>query len=177
MGKRLDKEYYQQPATVLAPDLIGKLLCRKVAGEVIRYRITETECYYSENDTACHASKGKTERTKVLYAQGGIAYVYLCYGMHSLFNVVTGEEGFPEAVLIRGVEGYNGPGKLTKALHIDRTLNEENMITSEELWIEDDGGRPAYYAAKRVGIDYAKENDRNLLWRYIINDGIYKPVK
>ncbi len=177
MGKRLDKEYYQQPATVLAPDLIGKLLCRKAEGKVIRCRITETECYYSENDTACHASKGKTERTKVLYAQGGTAYVYLCYGMHSLFNVVTGEAGFPEAVLIRGVEGHNGPGKLTKALHIDRALNEENMITSEELWIEDDGEKPAYYTAKRVGIDYAEEKDKNILWRYIINDGIYKPVK
>ena len=102
----------------------------------------ETECYYGEEDTACHASKGKTERTKVLYEQGGTAYVYLCYGMHSLFNVVSGKKGHPEAVLIRGVTGYNGPGKLTKAMHIDRTLNEEDMVNSDQLWLEDDGYRP-----------------------------------
>lgn len=177
MNKRLKKEYFRQPATVLAPDLVGKLLCRKVNGEILRYRITETECYYSEQDTACHASKGKTERTKVLYMQGGTAYVYLCYGMHSLFNVVTGEEGFPEAVLIRGVEGFNGPGKLTKAMGIDRSLNEIDMTVSDELWLEDDGMKPAYRTAKRVGIDYAEEKDRNILWRYIMDDGSYQPVK
>lgn len=177
MGKRLEREYYKQPATLLAPDLIGKLLCRKVDGRILKYRITETECYYSEQDTACHASKGKTERTKVLYMQGGTAYVYLCYGIHSLLNVVTGEEGFPEAVLIRGVEGYNGPGKLTKAMKIDRNLNETDMTISGELWLEDDGMHPDYEAAKRVGIDYAEEKDREILWRYIIRDGKYKPVR
>ncbi len=177
MSNRLEREYYKKPATLLAPDLIGKLLCRKIDGQVLKYRITETECYYSEQDTACHASKGKTERTKVLYRQGGTAYVYLCYGMHSLFNVVTGEEGFPEAVLIRGVEGFNGPGKLTKAMGIDRSLNEIDMTTSEELWLEDDGMKPSYRTAKRVGIDYAEEKDRDILWRYIIEDGVYKPVR
>lgn len=177
MNKRLDRAYYLQSAKVLAPDLIGKLLCRKVSGKIMKYRITETECYFGENDTACHASKGKTERTKVLYEQGGTAYVYLCYGIHSLFNVVTGEAGHPEAVLIRGVEGFNGPGKLTKAMQIDRDLNEADLTCSEELWLEDDGARPAYYAAKRVGIDYALPKDRDILWRYIVDDGKYRPVK
>ncbi len=176
-SKKLTRTYFRQPATVLAPDLIGKLLCRRVPEGILKYRITETECYYSEEDTACHASKGKTERTKVLYEKGGTAYVYLCYGMHSLFNVVTGKENFPEAVLIRGVEGYNGPGKLTKAMQIDRSLNGIDMTTSKELWIEDDGVRPDYIAAKRVGIDYATEEYRNILWRYIINDGKYKGAK
>lgn len=176
-GKRLERKYFAQSAVELAPDLIGKLLCRKMDGQVLRYRIMETECYYSEQDTACHASKGRTERTKVLYMQGGTAYVYLCYGIHSLFNVVTGNEGFPEAVLIRGVEGYNGPGKLTKAMGIDRKLNEVDMTTSGELWIEDDGERPTYRADKRVGIDYAEEKDREMLWRYIIENGSYRPVK
>ncbi len=177
MGDRLDREYYKQSAKVLAKDLIGKLLCCIVDGEIRKYRITETECYCGEEDTACHASKGKTERTRVLYEQGGIAYIYLCYGMHSLFNVVTGEEGHPEAVLIRGVEGYNGPGKLTKAMQIDRSLNEEDMTVSDQLWIEDDGTKPECYAAKRVGIDYAEPKDRDVLWRYIVSDGNYKPVK
>lgn len=171
------RNYYRRPATELAPDLIGKLLCRRTEAGIIKYRITETECYYSEQDTACHASKGKTERTKVLYEKDGTAYVYLCYGIHSLFNVVTGNEGFPEAVLIRGIEGYNGPGKVTKAMCIDRSLNGIDMVTSKELWIEDDGVRPDFVAAKRVGIDYATEEYRDILWRYIIQDGSYKPVK
>ena len=102
----------------MAPALLGKLLCRRVDDKIIKYRITETECYFGEDDTACHAHKGKTERTKIMYHEGGVAYVYLCYGLHSMLNVVSGIEDFPEAVLIRGVEGYNGPGKLTKALEI-----------------------------------------------------------
>ncbi|MBO5056632.1 MAG: DNA-3-methyladenine glycosylase [Lachnospiraceae bacterium] len=177
MGKRLLRRYYSQPATVLAADLIGKLLCRRTDAGILKYRIAETECYYREQDTACHASKGKTERTKVLYEKGGTAYVYLCYGIHSLFNVVTGKEGFPEAVLIRGVEDYNGPGKVTKAMSIDRSLNGIDLVTSKELWIEDDGVRPEYTAAKRVGIDYATPEYRDVLWRYIIKDGRYKAVQ
>ena len=107
---RLQENFYHIHAPQAAPKLLGKRLCRKIDGKIISYRITETECYYSEEDTACHAHKGKTERTKILYEQGGTSYVYLCYGIHNLFNVVTGEKDFPEAVLIRGVEGYNGPG-------------------------------------------------------------------
>ena len=103
MGKRLGRKDLCRPATELVPALVGKLLCRRIGEEVFKYRITETECYFGQEDTACHASKGKTERTKVLYEQGGTAYVYLCYGMHSLFNVVTGKKGHPEAVLIRGI--------------------------------------------------------------------------
>lgn len=175
--KRLKRTYYKQPATVLAADLIGKLLCRRTSEGILKYRITETECYYSEQDSACHASKGKTQRTRTLYEKGGTAYVYLCYGMHSLFNVVTGKEGFPEAVLIRGVEGYNGPGKVTKAMRIDRELNGIDLTSSKELWLEDDGCRPKYRTAKRVGIDYALEKDREMLWRYIVEDGIYKPAR
>ena len=133
MGKRLGRNYFSRPATELAPELIGKLLCRRGEGEIYRYRITETECYFGEEDTACHASKGRTERTKVLYEQGGTAYVYLCYGMHSLFNVVTGKKGHPEAVLIRGITGYNGPGKLTRAMMINRDLNGEDLVESNRL--------------------------------------------
>ncbi|MDY5869936.1 MAG: DNA-3-methyladenine glycosylase [Lachnospiraceae bacterium] len=177
MGKRLGRNYFSRPATELAPELIGKLLCRRVEEEIYRYRITETECYFGEEDTACHASKGRTERTKVLYEQGGTAYVYLCYGMHSLFNVVTGKKGHPEAVLIRGITGYNGPGKLTRAMMINRDLNGEDLVESNRLWVEDDGYRPDYTVAKRVGIDYATPEYRDILWRYVIADGSYKPAK
>lgn len=177
MAKRMGRKALSQPAQILAPELLGKLLCRRADKGILRYRITETECYFGEEDTACHASRGKTERTKVLYEKGGTSYVYLCYGMHSLFNVVSGREGHPEAVLIRGVAGYNGPGKLTRAMEIDRSLNEEDMVTSDRLWIEDDGYKPEYVTAKRVGIDYATEEYRNILWRFIVDDGEYKPAK
>lgn len=177
MPKRLGRNFLSQSATILAPELLGKLLCRKTEKGILKYRIMETECYCGEEDTACHASKGKTERTRVLYEKGGTAYVYLCYGMHSLFNVVTGREGWPEAVLIRGVTGYNGPGKLTKAMEINRDLNEEDMVTSKRLWLEDDGCKPDYVLAKRVGIDYATEEYRDILWRYIVKDDTYKAVR
>ena len=152
----------------MAPALLGKLLCRRIDDKVIKYRITETECYFGEEDTACHAHKGKTERTKIMYHEGGVAYVYLCYGLHSMLNVVSGINDFPEAVLIRGVESYEGPGKLTKALKIDRSLNGEDLIASENLWIEDDGYKAKYTTGKRIGIDYASEKYRNILWRYVI---------
>ena len=167
---RQNLEFYSKRAPELAPSLIGKLLCRKICDEngerIIKFRITETECYFGEEDTACHAHKGKTERTKTMYRRGGIAYVYLCYGMHSMLNVVSGPEGYPEAVLIRGVEEYNGPGRLTKALKIDRSLNGEDLVLSRELWIEDDGYCSEYVAGKRIGIDYATEEYRSILWRY-----------
>lgn len=176
MAKRLGRTFLRQSATVLAPELLGKLLCRKTDRGILKYRIMETECYFGEEDTACHASKGKTQRTAVLYEKGGTAYVYLCYGIHCLFNVVSGKEGHPEAVLIRGVAGYNGPGKLTRAMEIDRSLNGEDMTSSRQLWLEDDGDKPAYKTAKRVGIDYATEEYRDILWRFIVDDGKYKPV-
>lgn len=177
MAKRLGRRVLSQSAVVLAPELLGKLLCRRTKQGILKYRIMETECYYGEEDTACHASRGKTERTKVLYGKGGTAYVYLCYGIHCLFNVVSGREGHPEAVLIRGVTDYNGPGKLTRAMNIDRSLNEVDMTDSKEIWIEDDGEKPDYITAKRVGIDYATEEYRDILWRFIVNDGKYKPAK
>lgn len=164
---RVNSELYKLNAVELAPRLLGMRLCRQIENEIIKLRITETEAYFGEDDTACHAHKGKTDRTKILYEQGGLAYVYLCYGIHNLLNVVTGEKDFPQAVLIRGVERFDGPGKLTKALNIDRSLNGENLITSTRLWIEDDGCTFKFRTAKRVGIDYATPEYRNKLWRFI----------
>ncbi|MGN0383020.1 MAG: DNA-3-methyladenine glycosylase [Eubacterium sp.] len=175
-GKRLTSTFYKRPATELAPELLGKLICRRINGKINRFRIIETECYYGEEDTACHAHHGKTERTKIMYERGGLAYVYLCYGIHSLLNIVTGPKGFPEAVLIRGVEEvqktgnviiYNGPGRVTKAMSVDCTFNYENLITSKQLWLEDDGYKPEYILDKRIGINYADREDIDRLWRYI----------
>ena len=168
MSRVLPKEYFLRPATELAPDLLGKILCRKIENETIKLRILETECYFGEEDTACHAHKGRTPRTDIMYQAGGNAYVYLCYGIHSLLNITTGEEGHPEAVLIRGVEGSIGPGRLTKRLSIDRSLNRAPLTPEHGLWIEDDGTRSDYITAPRVGIDYADEADRTRLWRFIV---------
>ena len=165
---RLDKAFYARPATELAPLLLDKLLCRQTESGVIKRRITETECYFGEKDTACHASKGRTQRTSVMYMAGGVAYIYLCYGIHYLLNVVTGAEGHPEAVLIRGVEGASGPGLVTKALCIDKTLNGQDLCASDKLWLEDGGRKPAYKAFKRIGIAYASEDDQNRLWRFTV---------
>ncbi len=163
---RLPLEFYSAPATELAPKLLGKLLCCRRDGLVLKARITETECYYGESDTACHAHKGRTKRTETLYHAGGVSYIYLCYGIHELLNVVTGPEGHPEAVLLRGVEGYEGPGKLTKYLGIDRRLNAADLTGSDALWLEDDGTEFACEALPRVGIGYASEEDQARLWRF-----------
>ncbi|OHW62023.1 putative 3-methyladenine DNA glycosylase [Andreesenia angusta] len=165
---RVKNDFYKMRAPEMAKALLGKLLCRRVDGKVIKLRITETEAYFGEDDTACHASRGKTERTKTMYQEGGVAYIYLCYGIHNMLNIVSGEKDFPEACLIRGVEGYDGPGKLTKAMKIDRSLNGADMRTSEELWLEDDGCSPVFEAGKRIGIGYASQEDQNRLWRFTL---------
>ena len=165
----LTKEYFSRPATQLAPDLLGKILCIRTKDGVIRARITETECYFGEQDTACHAHKGKTERTKPMYEQGGITYVYLCYGIHSMLNIVTGTEGHPEAVLIRGVDGAEGPGRATKYLKITTKDNFLPLDEKSRIWIEDDGKpAPDYDALPRVGIDYANKADRERKWRFVV---------
>lgn len=165
----LDKHYFSAPATVLAPDLIGKILCRKCkGGDVIRARIIETECYFGEEDSACHAHKGRTQRTQPMYEEGGITYVYLCYGIHSLLNIVTGPKDHPEAVLIRGVEGAIGPGRVTKLLQIDRSDNALTLCEKDAIWIEDDGTIcNNIIALPRVGIDYAIKCDRERKWRFL----------
>ncbi len=168
-SKVLTADYFSAPATALAPALLGKLLCcRQDDGSILRAHITETECYFGEQDTACHASRGRTPRTDTLYMQGGVAYVYLCYGIHELFNVVTGPADHPEAVLIRGVEGASGPGRATKYLGITRAYNRLPLTPEGGLWLEDDGAAPEYVAAPRVGIGYASSEDQARKWRYII---------
>ena len=164
----LGESYFSAPATSLAPDLIGKLLCvRMPDGTTVKKRITETECYFGEDDTACHAHKGRTKRTETLYHKGGVAYVYLCYGMYELLNFVTGDENHPEAVLIRGVEGISGPGRLTKALGITRSSNGKELTEENGLWVEDDGVKLPYSTGERVGIGYADEKDRQKPWRFL----------
>ena len=163
---KLGYDFYHRPCPEVAKELVGKVLVRRVGDEVLRLRITETECYCGESDTACHASKGRTKRTEVMYGPAGTIYVYLCYGVHWMLNIVTGEENEPEAVLIRACEGkYSGPGKLTKAMQITGGLNRGNIL-GDELWVEDDGFSCGIEPDTRVGIGYASREDQERLWRF-----------
>lgn len=165
--RRLAAGDYRRDAVSVAKALLGTMLCRRLEdGTVLRARITETEAYFGEEDTACHAHRGRTPRTDVMYSPGGRAYVYLCYGMHEMLNVVTGPEGHPEAVLIRGTEGAEGPGRLTRALSITRALNREDLVASDRLWIETDGSRVRFDASPRIGIGYATRRDQSRKWRF-----------
>ena len=165
--ERLEYAFFHRDCPEVARELVGKLLCHQVDGGVRRLRITETECYCGQEDTACPAHKGRTKRTEVLYAPAGTIYVYLCYGMHWMLNIVTGEEGHPEAVLIRCCETAEGPGKLTKRLGITGERNRQTVFDSD-LWIEDDGFRCDVTTGKRVGIGYATQEDQDRQWRYLM---------
>lgn len=170
MNTKLNLDFYLKDALVVAPELLGKILCRKISdGKILRARITQTEIYRGQEDTACHARFGKTNRSKIMYEQGGIAYVYMIYGLHFLLNVVTGKKNFPQAVLIRAAENFNGPAKLTKALQIDKNLNGESF-TKNKVWIESDNYIVDYETAPRVGIDYADEFYKNIQWRFILKN-------
>lgn len=164
---RLGEEFFHRDCLLAAPELVGKVLVRTLAdGRQIRLRILETEAYRGEEDTACHAHKGRTKRTEILYRESGRIYVYLCYGVHWLLNFVTGEEETPQAVLIRACVDAEGPGKLTKSLEIDGSFNDTSVYTQDRLWVEDDGMRFPVGTAPRVGIGYASREDQDRLWRF-----------
>lgn len=163
---RLPYEFYHRPCLIVAEALVGKILVHRLLdGTELRLRICETESYCGEQDTACHAHKGRTKRTEVLYADAGTIYVYLCYGMHWLLNIVTGDAEDPQAVLIRACVDAPGPGKLTKALQISGALNWGSIL-GKELWVEDDGFACEVVTDKRVGIGYASQEDQDKLWRF-----------
>lgn len=173
--------YLRDDVVQISRELIGKALCSKVEGRVTKALITETEAYAGVGDKASHAYGGRrTKRTEPMFASGGIAYVYLCYGIHHLFNVVTGNAGTPHAVLIRAgqpLEGLSlmqrrrgrratektllaGPGSLAQALGITTRMTGESLL-NDRIWIEDRGlefGQDQLQEGPRVGVDYAEED-------------------
>lgn len=164
---RLGREFFLRDALEVAPELVGKTLVSSLPGAPARRLvITETEVYRGVEDSACHAHRGRTKRTEMLYRPGGAVYVYLCYGIHWLLNVITGPEDFPQGVLIRACEGFEGPGKLTKYLGITGAQNGIDICSSPLLRIEDEGRMVNITTDKRVGIAYAEEADRERLWRF-----------
>ncbi|WP_278380617.1 DNA-3-methyladenine glycosylase [Chryseobacterium arthrosphaerae] len=199
---KLPRSYYaDQDVLFLAQDLLGKILFTEINGNITAGIIVETEAYFGVQDKASHAYGGRrTDRTETLYSHGGVSYVYLCYGIHHLFNVVTSVKDEPHAVLIRAVEPLlgketmelrrsmpasraaisSGPGSAAKALGIDRNFNKKDL-TGNEIWIEDHGIRydpDEIIAGPRIGVAYAQE-DALLPWRFFVKDNKYvsKPNK
>lgn len=189
-SKLLPKSFYANPDVVdVSQKLLGKVLCTTIGSSFTAGIITETEAYSGRNDKACHANNGlRTARTEVIYGDPGYAYIYLCYGIHHLLNVVTNQKGLADAVLIRAVkplEGLetiierrgikaeknltNGPGKLTQALGITTRLNATSL-SEPPLWIEDRGiqfDKQEIKVSTRIGVDYAEE-DALKPWRFFI---------
>ncbi len=145
-------------------------------GKIIARMITDVEAYDGFRDRASHASRGKTKRNFPMFGEAGRWYVYFTYGMHWMLNIVTREEGYPAAVLIRGVEGTNGPARVTKYFHIDKKLNGKGADKSSGLWIEDRGIKSASWRKKirrspRIGVDYAGPVWAKKRYRFFIRSG------
>lgn len=168
MLNRLNKEFFLQDALQVAAQLLGMTLVRKyTGGDIKRFIITETEAYRGTADMACHASKGRTPRTDVMFREGGLVYVYFVYGMYWMLNFVTGPAEDASAVLIRGLDETKGPGRIGRILELDRSLYGENLSTSQQLWIEDlRRGQVQYTTHPRVGIQYAGEPWVSKPWRF-----------
>lgn len=171
MRRVLTNTFFTRSAPEVAQDLLGKKLVREIDGKRIESIITETEAYEGTHDLACHAAKGRTKRTEVMFGEGGIFYVYLIYGMYSMLNVVTGRSGHPAAVLIRSVDLISGPGRLTRELSINREFNALPAQKSTGLWFEDGGNAvPAHaiIATPRVGVTYAGPIWSKKPWRFVV---------
>ena len=161
--------FFKTDTITLAKNLLGKYIETNINGIKKIAQISETEAYLGIEDSACHTYKGKrTSRNEPMWQEGGTIYIYLCYGLHNLLNIVSKDNGQPEAVLIRALTCANGPAKTTKFLNIDKSLNGQNIINNPHISIIDDGKTYNFKTAKRVGIDYALENDKNAELRFIL---------
>lgn len=158
VSRLLEPAFFARPALVVAKELIGKHLVRRLSDQTIAAVITETEAYIGPHDLAAHGSKGRTPRTEIMFGPAGYWYVYFIYGIHWMLNAVTDSEDYPAAVLIRGAGPWMGPARLTKALEIDKSLNTRAIAVASSLWIEDRGfrvPRGGIQRTPRIGVDYA----------------------
>lgn len=168
----MKKNFFAGDTRTVAKDLLGMELVRRVGLKTIRAIITETEAYKGFVDKASHASRGKTKRNAPMFSSPGTLYIYLVYGMHWCLNIVTERDGYPAAVLIRAVRigdmHYNGPGKLTRALHINKRLNDKNILTNKGLSLGKRAIKPKkIFVSPRVGVDYAGAWSKKH-WRYLL---------
>ena len=166
---RLERSFFTRDVLEVAPDLLSKVLViRQEDNAIMRFSISETEAYRGSDDRACHAARGRTPRTEVMYHEGGRLYVYFVYGMYWMLNVVTGIENEPQAVLIRGLENCQGPGRVTRLLGIDRSFYGEDLVSSHRIWIEESGIKPLFRTGPRIGVDYAGDFWKNKPWRFYL---------
>ncbi|MFM8552130.1 MAG: DNA-3-methyladenine glycosylase [Nitrospiraceae bacterium] len=170
--KILARSFYERPTLTVAKDLLGTYLVCQSAQGLLAGRIVEVEAYVGPEDRASHASRGKTKRTEVMFGQAGIAYVYLIYGMHHCFNIVTEQEDYPAAILVRAVqlddELIDGPGRLCRRFDISRTQTWHDLTLGKQLWLEDRGEQVSsrrIVKGPRIGVDYAGEWAKKL-WRF-----------
>ncbi len=170
MRKVLQDYFFNRSTLRVARELLGKFLVRKAGRSMIFGMITEVEAYVGPKDKASHASRGKTERTKVMFGKSGHWYVYLIYGMHNCLNIVTEKENYPAAILIRSVGDVKGPGRVCRYFKIDKSFNAKPANKKTGLWIEDRGIRinpSKIKQGKRIGVEYAgKWKDKP--WRFYL---------
>ena len=164
---RCDENFFAGDVLEVAPALLGHYIVKNASNGPEYYRITEVEAYRGEEDLACHACKGRTSRTEIMYHTGGHLYIYLIYGMYWMLNIVTGMKNQPQAVLVRGLEGITGPGRVTRHLGIDKSYYGENLMSSNRLWLEKGPVVVPFKSLPRIGIDYAGEPWKNKLWRFV----------
>ena len=151
----LESGFFDRPADEVARDLLGKALLRRIGGKQQSLLITETEAYLGPHDRACHAARGRSARTEVMFGPPGTLYIYFVYGLHWMLNVVTGPPNYPAAVLVRSAGGVNGPGRLAAALAITGALKGKAAQPSTGLWFEARPARGRIISTPRIGVDYA----------------------
>lgn len=178
----LPRLFFEQTTLKVASELLGKVLIKQTPNGIIQAKIVDTEAYVGPEDRACHASKGRTKRTEIMFGPAGFTYVYLIYGMYHCLNIVTEQEQYPAAVLIRGLEilggdhspdcprRIDGPGRVCRFLEVNRTHNGLNATLGATLWIEDHGLAvlpKQIQTLPRIGVDYAGEWAKKL-WRFCL---------
>ncbi|MCQ2599703.1 MAG: DNA-3-methyladenine glycosylase [Alphaproteobacteria bacterium] len=172
----LSRDFFMDDSIDMAKKLLGTYLCRRMPdGMIIRAKICDVELYH-ESERGCHAYAGRqTKANEAMFLDGGHIYVYLCYGMYNMLNVVVGKSGVAAAVFIRALEydECNGPGKLTRKLNISCHDNKLDLCDlASNMWLENRDTIPEIVSLRRIGIDFAG-SDSDLLWRFVINDSLH----
>lgn len=158
MGEVLRRSFFTRHALLVAPLLLGMYLVRKHTGKEDAFKVVEVEAYLGEKDKASHARHGRTERNKIMFEEGGCWYIYFIYGVHHMLNIVTGEKGNAQAVLIRGIRNCSGPGRITRALTIDKSMYGMQAVPASGLWFEKREDVMPKFSIKRtprIGVAYA----------------------
>ena len=170
-GTILAPEFFAAPAARVARGLLGKALVRRCAGRSRSFMVVETEAYLGEHDLAAHSSRGRTLRTEVMFGPAARFYVYRIYGLYWMLNVVAGRPGEAAAVLIRGLDGISGPGRVAAALEIDGSFNGQMAARRSGLWFADVGFLPPareVHRTPRIGVDYAGPIWANKKLRFVL---------